>query len=407
MMTSLKLAAAAAAIALAGFFGWRHFDVTNAQAVETPATGSPASAQSGRGKGGAGAAGAATISVNTEIAEKTDFPVRKRSIGWVESPATVTIRARIDSQIATQRVQDGQMVKAGDLLFELDDRAQQAQLLKDQSALLRDQALYQRIERDLARAQNLLSKGAATQQQVDQSTSDEKSTAASIKSDEAAIQVSKLQLSYTKIYAPIDGRVGAIQVTPGNLVSANGATGLVTITQVSPVRVTFTMPEHELPAIRSAMAAATPPEVSVFPNGSATATARGALNFIDSTVDIMSGTVTLKAALANTDLALWPGQYVNVELHYAPLHDMTVVPTVAVQTGQDSPFIYVVKPGNTVELRKVAVAATEGNRTALRDGLAPGERVVTDGQVGLTSGARVRDAGVRQAEAENKPVSTD
>jgi multidrug efflux system membrane fusion protein len=374
-------------VLLAGL-GW-HF-LQPSQAETTDAT-----TQSKRGKG----AGGPAVSVTTHLAEKTDFPVKKRSIGWIETPASVIVRPRIDSQIAVQHVVDGQMVKKGDLLFELDDREQQAQLAKDQAQLVKDQALLERIQRDLARSTTLLSKGAATQQAVDQGTSDSKSAQASIQSDKAAIQNSQVKLSYTKIFAPIDGRVGAVQVTPGNLVSANSTTALVTITQIDPVRVTFTMPERELSAIRAAVGAGTPPEVRIIPSGSKTATARGMLNFFDSNVDTMSGTVTLKAPVPNADLALWPGQYVDIELYYTPLRDMIVVPSVAVESGQDSPYLYVVKPDGTVEMRKVSVATADGARTAIASGLAAGERVVVDGQAGLSQGTRVRDTSVQRAEA--------
>ena len=383
------LVVVALSVALVGGLGWHYLQPSKAET--TDATGQ----QSKRGKG----AGGPAVSVSTALAEKTDFPVKKRSIGWIETPASVTVRPRVDSQIAVQHVVDGQMVKKGDLLFELDDREQQAQLAKDQAALVKDQALLERIERDLARATTLRASGAGTQQAVDQGTSDSKSTRASIQSDKAAIQNSEVKLSYTKIYAPIDGRVGAVQVTPGNLVSANSVVALVTITQIDPVRVTFTMPERELTAIRAAVAAGTPPEVRIIPSGSKTVTAKGALNFFDSNVDMLSGTVTLKAPIPNAELALWPGQYVDIELFYAPLRDMTVVPTVALANGQDSPYVYVVKPDATVELRKVTIATADGERTAIASGLAAGERVVVDGQASLSQGARVRDASVQRTES--------
>jgi len=383
------------AVALLVGLGWHYLQPSFAEVTTGPS-------QTKRGQG-AGATGPA-VSVTTQLAEKTDFPVKKRSIGWVETPASVVVRPRIDSQIISQRVVDGQVVKKGDLLFELDDREQQAQLAKDQAQLAKDQALYDRIKRDLARATQLRASGAGTQQAVDQAVSDEQSTLAAIKADQAAIQASTIKLSYTKIYAPIDGRVGAVQVTPGNLVNASTTTGLVTITQIDPVRVTFSMPERELSTIRAAVAAGTPPEVRVIPSGAKTASASGLLNFFDSTVDIASGTVTLKAPIPNADLALWPGQYVDVVVYYAPLRDMTVVPSVSVETGQDSPYLYVVKPDQTVELRKVTVASVDGERTAISAGLQPGERVVVDGQAGLTAGARVRDTST-QSVAKDVPQS--
>jgi multidrug efflux system membrane fusion protein len=337
---------------------------------------------------GAGASGAA---VTTAEVRTQDFAIKRRAIGWVESPAKVVVRPRIDSQILEQHVTDGQTVKAGDLLFVLDDRTQQAQLLKDQAALARDQALHARALRDLGRLRTLQTTGNATAQQLDLAGAEEKSAVANVQADEAAIQATRLQLSYTKIFAAIDGRIGSVEVAPGNLVAANGATGLVTITQVNPLRVAFAVPQRDLGAVQAALASAAPPSVRIFPNGAAEATATGRLNFIDSSIDVASGTVTVKAAVANDALALWPGEYVDVEFDLASLPGAAVVPTVAIQPGQAGSFVYLVRPDQTVELRPITVAATDGATSAV-EGLAAGERVVVDGQLRLAAGAKVRDA---------------
>lgn len=343
----------------------------------------------GRKGGGKGKA-ADGVAVVTATVQQQDFLIKKHSIGWVESPAVVSVRTRIDSQIKEQHVVDGQMVKAGDLLFVLDDREQQAQLAKDEATLAKDQALHSRSARDLDRAQSLLPKGFATAQQLDQASADTKSSEATIRADQAAIETSKLKLSYTKIYAPIDGRIGAVAVVPGNLVSAASTTALVTITQMNPIRVTFTLPERELTAVKAAIASPQPPQVRIYPNGAKAPIASGPLNFLDSTVDMTSGTVIAKATLANETLALWPGQYVDVEIDLSTLPGVAVVPVVAVQPGQTSPFVYVVKPDQTIELRKVQTAAVDGSLAAIQSGLQPGEQVVIDGQLGLTNGTRVR-----------------
>lgn len=348
----------------------------------------PASRTARAGRGGEGA----PVAVVTAVAQQADMPVRRRAIGFVETPASVVVKSRLDSQIMTQAVADGQFVKAGDMLFALDDRDIRAQVAKDEAAIARDEAVHRRTLADLARYQQLLAKNAGTQQALDQATADERSAAATIQLDQATLEADRLKLGYTRILAPIDGRVGAIQVTPGNLVSANSAgTGLVTITQMKPLRVSFTLPERDLPVLQAALASGRAVPVGARVPDSARQPAQGTLNFVDSSVDMASGTITGKAAFANDDLALWPGQYVDVEITADTLDGTTIVPTVAVQAGQKGPYVYVAKPDQTAELRQVAVALSDGERTALSQGVAPGERVVTDGQMRLKNGARLRE----------------
>lgn len=346
------------------------------------------------------------VSVVSAAAVQADFPVRKHAIGFVETPASVIIKSRIDSQIVAQHVSDGQFVKAGDPLFSLDDRDIKAQIAKDQAMLAKDEATHTRNLADLDRYRQLFSRNAGTQAQVDQATADEKSSAASIQADHATLDADRLKLSYTRILAPIDGRVGAVTVTPGNLVSSNSnnsSTGLLTITQMKPLRVTFAMPESDLPTLQAALAAATPVPVSAQVAGSERGPATGKLNFVDSAVDIASGTITAKAAFANDDLSLWPGQYVDVEIVPHVLQGVTVIPTVAVQTGQKGPYVFVVKKDSSVDLRQIKLALTDGEKTAVTEGVAPGERVVIDGQMRLKQGTRVRE---RAATTEKPPEST-
>lgn len=348
----------------------------------------------------------APVAIVTAVAEQADMPVRKRAIGFVETPASVVVKSRIDSQILAQHVTDGQFVKKGDLLFTLDDRDIKAQIDKDEAAIARDEATHKRAEGDLARYQQLLAKNAGTQASVDQATADERSSAATILSDKATLEADKLKLGYTKIAAPIDGRVGAVQVTPGNLVAANSAgTGLVTITQMKPLRVTFTLPERDLSVLQGALAAGKPvPVMAKVPDAGKDA-AKGTLNFVDSSVDMNSGTITAKALFGNDDLALWPGQYVDVEIAADTLNDVTVVPSVAVQTGQKGSYVYVVKADQTVELRQVKVALGDGDRMALSEGVRPGERVVVDGQLRLKEGTKVREReGQAKPPAEPQPT---
>jgi multidrug efflux system membrane fusion protein len=362
------------------------------------------SARAGRGGDGA------PVAVTTAVAERADMPVRKRAIGFVETPASVVVKSRLDSQIVEQHVVDGQFVRKGDLLFTLDDRDLRAQIEKDEAAIARDEATHKRAESDLSRYQQLLAKNAGTQQSVDQATADERSAAATILSDKATLDADKLKLGYTKITAPIDGRAGAVQVTPGNLVGANSTgAGLVTITQMQPLRVGFTMAEGDLPVLRRALGANPPAPVFATVAGAGGARAEGTLNFIDSVVDRASGTIAAKAAFPNADLALWPGQYVDVEIAADTLKGTTIIPTVAVQTGQKGPYVYVVKPDETVALRQVEVALSDGGRTAIASGLAPAERVVIDGQMRLKQGTHIRDKSTgakAQPDAQDVPVAS-
>lgn len=359
------------------------------------------------GGGGRRGNGGAPVSVVTAEVEKHDFAIRRRSIGYVEPMATVVVKSRIDSQLVEQHVTDGQMVQAGDLLFTLDDKELMAQIARDEANLSRDQAVKDRTEADLKRKRDLMSNNSGAQQQVDQAIADAKSAAAAIMADEAALAGDRLRLAYTKITAPISGRVGTVQVTPGNLVRANDTgNGLVTITQVKPLRVSFTLPERELSRIRAAMTAKQDLPVRLYASATDKLLASSSVSFIDSAVDTASGTITVKAIFPNDDLALWPGQYVDVAVDLETVPNASVIPTVALQTGQDSSYVFVVKPDKTTEIRKVSVLAAHGDRTAIETGLKPGERVVVDGMMRLNNGSRVREGGDAPTKpAQAKPVA--
>jgi multidrug efflux system membrane fusion protein len=210
-----------------------------------------------------------------------------------------------------------------------------------------------------------------------------------VAADRAVIQADQITLSYTTITAPISGRLGAVAVTPGNLVSENGDVALVTITQMQPIRVSFTLPDRDLDALRTALAEYPPAVVRVFVKGDKTARATGSLSFIDSSVDAASGTITAKAEFANDNLALWPGQYFDVEVELGLRAQTSIIPTVALQVGQNGLFVFVVTPENKAEMRTVTVSGSDSDRSAVSSGLQPGERVVVDGQHQLSPGAQV------------------
>ncbi|SFO26043.1 membrane fusion protein, multidrug efflux system [Mesorhizobium sp. NFR06] len=354
---------------------------------------------------GSGPRSASIVSATATIA---DFPIRRYAIGFVSSPAVVSINARVSSQIMSIAVKDGQMVKAGDLLFSLDDRALKAQLAKDQATLAKDQALLVSAQADLQRAKDLVAKQAGTQQTYDQALAAQKAAAATIDADKATIDADTVQLSYATILAPISGRLGAVNVSVGDLVTtSNGnsssTTPLVTITQMDPLQVNFTLPESNLALLHKALADPQQGGVTLTKDGDPTPIGKGALDFVDSSVDTASGTIATRASIPNPDLSLWPGQYVNVVLDAGTMPQMTSVPTVAVQPSQKGPFVYVVKADNTVEMRPVQVALTEGENSAISGGLKSGEKVVVEGQTRLKNGAAVHEGKAAAGTGDQAP----
>lgn len=359
----------------------------------------------GRERGGQGPA--PRTAVVTALADKVDLPITRAGVGLVEPIATVTVRARIDGEIIEQRVRDGQVVKEGDLLFRLDDREIQAQIARDEAALARDQATLARTQADVKRVQELLTRDNTTQQRADQAIADQKVAAANVAADQAAIQADRVKLGYTGITAPISGRAGVVRVTRGNLVRATETgDGLLTITQLKPLQVSFALPERDLDLLRTALAQNQPAPVRVYPSGADQVLATGGLTFIDSSVDPTSGTITAKATFPNEDGRLWPGQYVRVEVDLGHRPDTTTVPLVAIQPGQDGSFAFVLKPDQSVERRRVEVADTRGNRAAIASGIKPGERVVVEGQLRLRDGSPVTEKAPAAPEADARPNRT-
>ncbi len=349
--------------------------------------------------GNAAKGGAVTAPVSTAAAQIGDFAVRRRTIGIIESPATVVVKSRIESQVMEQHVKDGQLVRKGDLLFTLDDREIIALIARDEAQLAKDQATVVRTATDEDRYRQLSASTAGSRQQLDQAIADHKIALALVAADEAQLRSDRLRLAYTKIEAPIGGRVGAIRVTPGNLVSVNDPTGLVTITQIRPIRVAFTLAERDLPELRKAARGETQAAVRVYTPGMSEPLATGVLEFVDSSVDTASGTIAAKARFANDQFVLWPGMYVDVEIDLAIRPKTVLIPTVAVQAGQKGPFVFVVNQGKA-EMRPVEFAGTEGDHTALASGVNAGERVIVEGQMRLVGGTPVAEAA--QPDRDNK-----
>src|SRR5215211_3817818 len=358
-------------------------DAANPNAAAAPAAG----ARQGRGRN---QGEAARVAVVTAVAESVDLPITRSSVGWVEPDATVTVRARIDGQVVEQKVRDGEVVKAGDVLFRIDDREVQAQIARDEAMLAKDQATLARTQADVRRVEELLSKGSASRQQFDVVTADSKVAAANVAADQATLQADRIKLDYTVIKAPIAGRVGVVRVTPGNLVRANDTgDGLVTITQLKPLRISFSLPERELDLVRAALARNGAAPVRAYASGATQASATGRLFFVDSAVDTLSGTVTAKAMFDNEVDQLWPGQYVRIEVDLGVRRNVITVPLVAVSPGQGGTFAFVVKADGTVERRKVEIADSRNEIAVIASGIRPGEKVVIEGQARLRDGSPV------------------
>lgn len=386
MRTRSLLFICAVLAAVGGVVVWgryHHTDPVAAEAAMQPEAKAQDPAQ-GQGSGGKPA-----IAVKVAEVTQASMPIRQRTIGWVEPIASVAIKSRVNSVIMEQRATDGQFVKQGDVLFVLDDRDAKAAIARDEATMAQHQAEVDRAHSDLARTKTLVAKQTASKQTLDQALADAQAAEAAVAADRAILSADRLTLSYTTIAAPIAGRLGAVAVTPGNLVAENGDVALVTITQMQPIRVSFTLPDHDIDALRTALAQYPPAPVRVYIKGEKAARATGNLSFIDSSVDVASGTITAKAEFANDNLALWPGQYFDVEVELGVQAESSIIPSVALQVGQQGLFVFVVKPDNTAEMRNVTVSGNDGDKSAVSMGLQPGEKVVIDGQHQLSPGARV------------------
>jgi multidrug efflux system membrane fusion protein len=392
MRTRSVLFLCAAIAVVSSVFVWGKYhrtDPVSAEAaMQQPITAQNAAQNPAPGPQGQGPVKPA-VAVKVAEVKQASMPIRRRAIGWVEPIATVAVKSRINSVIMEQRVTDGQFVNKGDVLFVLDDREAKAAIARDEAAMAQHQAEVERARADLERTKTLVAKQTASRQTLDQAMADARAAEAAVAADKAVLQADRLTLSYTTIVAPISGRLGAIDVTPGNLVSENGDVAFVTITQMQPIRVSFTLPDRDLDALRTALAQYPPAPVRVFIKGDKVPRAKGFLSFIDSSVDVASGTITAKAEFANENLALWPGQYFDIEVELGVQAEAAIIPTVALQVGQEGLFVYVVTADNKAEVRKVTVASSDGDKSAVSSGLQPGERVVVDGQHRLSPGAAV------------------
>jgi multidrug efflux system membrane fusion protein len=347
--------------------------------------------QANRDKARAAAASAAPrgIPVTVDVVRNRDLPVYVRGIGTVHAYRKVTVRSRVGGQIVKVSFKEGQEVKAGDPLFQIDPRPFQAALDQATANRKRSEAQLIGAQADLERYSKLIGSGYQSRQSFDQQKAVTEALKGAIAGDQAAIDTARLNLSYADIRAPIDGRTGSRQVDAGNLVQASQNTPLVTITQVEPIFVNFTVPQEWTDEIRTNQAAA-PLEVIAYGNDDRTELARGKLTLIENLIDAATGTLRLKGTFANADERLWPGEFVNVRLVLSTRQDAVTVPKRTVMRGASDSYVYVVRADSTVERRTVEVAAMQEGLAVIGKGLRTGEKVVVDGQYRLTNGATIR-----------------
>ncbi len=326
--------------------------------------------------------------VKVAVAEKKTVPIEIRVIGNVEAYNTVSIKAQVNGMLEKVLFSEGQDVKKGQLLFTIDRRPFVASLNQAKAAMARDIAQEKYAREQARRYGDLLKDGIVTQDQYDQLRSNADALAESVRADRAAVDNAAVQLSYCSIRSPIDGRTGNLAVQPGNLVKANDVPVLVTINQINPIYVTFSVPEKNLAEIKKYMAAGNLKVEARVPNDSGPAEL-GELSFLDNAVDMTTGTIKIKGTFANSQRRLWPGQFVNVTLTLTSIPNAVVVPAQAIQTGQEGQYVFVVKPDKTAESRPVSIGEALDGETVVLKGVSPGETVVTDGQLNLGPGSRV------------------
>jgi multidrug efflux system membrane fusion protein len=333
---------------------------------------------------------APAVPVTTALAQVRTLPVTVEAIGTVEPRSVVSVHSQVTGQLATMAFEEGAEVKRGELLFTIDPRPADVQLEQTKAVLAKDRAQAASARTTATRYADLLKRGLVPPEQADQAEAQAAALDAAVRADEAAVKSAELQKDYTIIRAPVTGRTGALMVHPGNLVRANDTMPLVVINEIAPIYVSFSVPTRELSAVlRPARLGEL--DVAVTIPQTNEAAEQGRVTFVDNGADPTTGTIRLKATFPNADRHLWPGQLVNVSLTLRTEPDAIVVPSEAVQTGQDGTYVFVVKADKTVEMRPVDVERTADGLAVIRKGLHASETVVTDGQLRLEPGATVTE----------------
>ena len=327
--------------------------------------------------------------VSVAAARKQDVKVVLSAIGNISALNTATVRARVDGELKAIRFKEGQLVRAGALLAEIDPRTYEIALAQVQGQMARDQSLLKNARLDLERYKDLLAKDSIAKQQVDTQDALVGQLTATVQTDQAQVDSARLQLSYTKITAPISGRLGLKLVDLGNIVHAGDAAGIVTITQTQPISVVFAVPEANLAQITRKLKGTDPLTVEAWDREQRNVLATGKVSTTDNAIDPVTGTIKLKAEFANADGTLFPNQFVNIKLQVNTLEDALAVPSTAVQRGAQGTFVYVVKPDSSVTVRRIRIGTTEGDWVSVQGDLAAGDKVVTDGADRLREGAKV------------------
>ncbi|NEI70686.1 efflux RND transporter periplasmic adaptor subunit [Rhizobium lusitanum] len=382
------------------------------QSATAPGEQAQGERRGGQGQGGGGGRRrsmsqfSGPVPVLAADAMTADVPVYIDGVGSVKALNTVTVRAQVSGKIVEIDFEEGQDIRKGDVIARIDDGVYKAQRDQAVAKKAQDEALLAGAQRDLARFQLMVKSASGTQQQVDTQMSLVAQYTAQIQVDVAAIESAQATLDYTTIKAPIDGRTGIRNVDVGNLVSSSDATGIVTLSQIKPISVLFSIPQQQLARVNAASGAGT---LSVQAMGSdgQTVIDNGALGVVDNQVDPTTGTVRLKANFPNDKLALWPGAFVNARLLVETLKGVTVIPSAAVQRGPNGTFVYVINQAQTVAMKSVKVRQQDDTLAVIADGISPGDKVVTTGFARLQDGSKVQISGNPDQAAPNAPTTDD
>jgi multidrug efflux system membrane fusion protein len=376
-------------IAVLAAGGWYYRDAKSAKSsADAPAAGAPS-----KGKGGPGAGGM-VVPVVVATAQRGDLPVYFNGLGTVTAFNTVTVRSRVDGQLVSIAFKEGQFVHEGDLLAQIDPRPFQVQLEQAQGQLAKDVAQRKDAEVNFERYKLLFKEGVISQQQLDTQGALVGQFDGAIESDQSQINNAKLQLTYSRITAPISGRIGLRLVDVGNIVHATDSTGLLVITQLQPISVIFSLPQDQLPQVNAKLHAGVQLTVDAYDRDDTAKIASGKLQTIDNQIDLTTGTYKLKSMFANADNSLFPNQFVNVHLLVDTMHNLTIIPTAAIQRGPQGTYVYAAAKDpaskeTSAKIYPVTIAQTTGNSVGLSAGLNPGDMVVIDGQDKLQDGTKI------------------